>query len=112
MEINVQSVEQVTVVELSGELDATTTPTVTAQVLPLAKIQPRILLDMEDVTYMSSAGLRLLLLLHRQIAATHGQIVLSGLTEEVKDTMAMTGFLEFFTTCDDRASALQALQNH
>ena len=50
---------------------------------------------MSGVEYMSSAGLRMLLSMYRQISRQNGGIVLVGLAEEIKDTMSVTGFLNF-----------------
>jgi anti-sigma B factor antagonist len=54
---------------------------------------------------MSSAGLRTLLVLQRKAAEKtieeqNIQIILVGLSEEIRDTMAITGFLDFFTVCE------------
>jgi anti-sigma B factor antagonist len=100
MDINIKLTEDVTVVELAGDVDANTAPTVTEQVLPLAQPGSKILMDMTKVPYMSSAGLRSLLSLYRQTSAKDGKLVLVGLSEDIKDTMSVTGFLNFFTTCE------------
>lgn len=110
MRINIEAVDHVTVVELTGELDSATAPDVAQQVMPLAQSQDKILVDMHEVTYMSSAGLRVLLLLYRKSNEKHGHIILSGLKEDIKDIMSMTGFLEFFVTSEDRATGLDALK--
>jgi anti-sigma B factor antagonist len=109
MEINVKSVGQVTVIEVSGEMDSNTAPQAQERVLPLVGPGAKILLDMSGVEYMSSAGLRVLLSLYRQIARQNGGIVLVGLAEEIKDTMSITGFLNFFTTYDTVDEGLKAL---
>jgi len=109
MEINVKSIGQVTVVEISGDIDSNTAPQAQEQVLPLVQPESKILLDMSGVEYMSSAGLRVLLSMYRQIARQNGGIVLVGLGEEIKDTMSVTGFLNFFTTRDTVDEGLQAL---
>jgi len=109
MEINVKSIGQVTVVGISGDIDSNTAPQAQEQVLPLVQPGSKILLDMSGVEYMSSAGLRILLSMYRQISRGDGGIVLVGLGEEIKDTMSVTGFLNFFTTCDTVDEGLQAL---
>jgi len=109
MEINVKSSGQVTVVEISGDIDSNTAPLAQDQVLPLAQPGSKILLDMSGVEYMSSAGLRMLLSMYRQISRGSGDIVLVGLSEQIKDTMSVTGFLNFFTTRDTVDEGLQAL---
>ncbi len=97
-------------VELAGDVDSNTAPTVQEKVLSLAQSESKILLDLSDVTYMSSAGLRMLLLLYRRASAQEGQLVLVGLSEEIQDTMFATGFLDFFTTCNTLESGLEALK--
>ena len=96
-------------VELAGDVDTNTAPTVQEKVLSLAQSESKILLDLSDVTYMSSAGLRMLLLLYRR-ASAQGQLVLVGLSEEIQDTMFATGFLDFFTTCETLESGLETLK--
>ncbi len=96
MEINTKTVEEVTTVEIQGDIDANTAPKVTETVLPLVQPGSKILMNMSEVPYMSSAGLRSLLSLYRQTTAKDGKIVLVGLTEEILDTMSITGFLDFF----------------
>jgi anti-sigma B factor antagonist len=109
MEINVKSIGQVTVVEISGDIDSNTAPQAQERVLPLVQPGSKILLDMSGVEYMSSAGLRILLSMYRQISRGDGGIVLVGLGEEIKDTMSVTGFLNFFMTRDTVDEGLQAL---
>ncbi len=108
-QVSVDTLQQVTLIEMVGDVDASTAPLVQQQVLPLAQPGAKILLDMTQVPYMSSAGLRMLLSLYRQVAAKEGQLVLVGLVEQIKDTMSITGFLDFFTTCDTLDSGLQTL---
>jgi anti-sigma B factor antagonist len=109
MEINVKPVGQVMVIEISGEIDSNTAPQAQEHVLPLAQPGAKILLDMRRVEYMSSAGLRVLLSMYRQITRQNGGLVLVGLAEEIKDTMSITGFLNFFTTRDTIDEGLKAL---
>ena len=110
MDIHIKTVEQVTVIEIAGDIDGKTAPEVQQQVLSLVKPGGRILLDMSQVGYMSSAGLRMLLATYRQVSSSDGHIVLVGLSEEIQDTMSMTGFLRFFTTAETVEAGLAALQ--
>lgn len=110
MDINIKNLKEVTVVEMAGDIDASTAPKVQEKVLPLAGPGSRILLDMSQVPYTSSAGLRLLLSLYRQVSGNDGKLVLVGVSEQIIDTMAITGFLDFFTRCDSVDSGLEALK--
>jgi anti-sigma B factor antagonist len=110
MEINIKTVEQAIVISLAGDIDGKTAPEVQQQVL--AQLQPggKILLDLSQVGYMSSAGLRMLLSTYRQVVSQKTALVLVGLSEEIKDTMVATGFLNFFTTHDTLEAGLAALK--
>lgn len=112
MEINIETVEEITVIKLAGDIDASTAPTVTEQVIPLATSGSKILMDMTKVPYMSSAGLRMLLSLYRQSTAKEGKLILVGLSEELQDTMSVTGFLDFFSTAETFESGLAELKNN
>ena len=109
IEIIVEQRDQVHLVALSGEIDATTAAQVQQAVLPLSEPGGKILLDCSKLAYMSSAGLRMLLSVYRNVSTKQGKLVLAGLSEELKDTMSMTGFLGYFTLADSLDAGLQAL---
>jgi len=108
IEIVIEILRQVNVVKLVGEIDANSAAVVQQKVLPMSVPDCQIILDLSQVAYMSSAGLRMLLSVYRQISGNQGRIVLVGLSEELKDTMSMTGFLSFFTVHDLLETGLQS----
>jgi anti-sigma B factor antagonist len=109
MEIQIITIEQATVVDLAGDIDGKTAPIAQEQIVPLIREGSNLLLEMTKVSYMSSAGLRMLLSVYRQASANKARIALVGLSEEIKDTMAVTGFLNYFTTCATLEAGLEAL---
>ena len=109
MEISLEQFEDITIVHLAGELDGRTSPLVQDRLLPQVKPDGKILLNMTDVTHLSNAGLRTLLLLYRQITYQDGRVLLAGLSETLQDAMSATGFMDFFTTYDTVAAGLAAL---
>ena len=105
------STKEVVLVQVSGDLDADTTPKIQETVSPLAQRGSNILLDMTKVPYMSSAGIRMLLWLYRQAPSFKDRkIVLVGLSEELRDTISGTGLLDFFSPCETLESGLKALR--
>ncbi|MFQ3679145.1 MAG: anti-sigma factor antagonist [Pseudanabaenaceae cyanobacterium] len=110
MEIRTETTDSITVVSLQGDIDASTAPQVQETVLPLVTPGSKLLMDMSGVPYLSSAGLRALLSLYRQVSAKDGKLVLVGLSEEIADTMSITGFLDFFAARATVAEGLQFLQ--
>jgi len=98
MEITIETKEDVKIAKIIGDVDTNTSSEITKTLSALIGPGSKILLDMEKVEYMSSAGLRMLLLLFRQTEAQSGKLVLAGLSEDLNDIMSVTGFLDFFTT--------------
>lgn len=100
MEIDVKTVQGVTVVELAGELTSRTSPDVQRRVLAEARPGGKMVLDMSRVTFVTSAGYRVLLVVYRAVSGKGGRAVLVGLTADIKDTLRVIGFLDFFTHHD------------
>ncbi len=118
IEINIETIQsqseigitsQPIVVKVAGEIDALSAAMVQQKILPLAMPGCKIVLDMSKVAYMSSAGLRMLLSVYRQISTNKGRVVLVGLSDELKETMSMTGFLGYFTVEDTLELAFQII---
>ncbi|HVQ90080.1 MAG TPA: STAS domain-containing protein [Mycobacteriales bacterium] len=77
---------------LQGELDATTAATFFAQVSEAAAGGPsRLVLIMDELAYMSSAGLRGLVFA-RQKMGEGVEIVVAGANKSVAQTIRLTGF--------------------
>ena len=110
MKINIATADDISIVNLEGELDGQSAPDLESQILPLVHPQCKILLDMSGVSYISSIGLRALLLLHRETTGSQGHIVISCLTEMIYDTMLITGFLDFFEAYDTVEEGIAALR--
>jgi anti-sigma B factor antagonist len=109
MEIQLHTDGAVRIIELRGELDTNTAREVQARILSVVTPRGRVILDLTGVSYMSSAGLRVLLSLYRHTANQDGVLVLVGVAEEIRDTMEITGFWGFFRACASLDEALAAL---
>lgn len=109
LQIDTETIDLATVVHLVGDIDGSSAPDAQAKILPLAEPGCKIAIDMGGVTYMSSAGLRLLLVIYRTIKGKGGEVVLIKLPDDLRDTMEMTGFLDFFQYFDSVDAGLAAL---
>ena len=109
MNVELEQRDGVTIATLFGDLDSRTAPLVQEKLLAVPEPQGKALLDMSGVSYISSAGLRALLMLYRQMAANDGRVALVGLPESIRDVMTVTGFLEFFDEYPSLEEGLSAL---
>jgi anti-anti-sigma factor len=78
--------------------------------MPLIVPNGRLVLDLSACQYVSSAGLRVLLMVAKLLTSKKGRGALAGVSEEVMDVMEMTGFAHFFETHDTVESAVEALR--
>lgn len=101
--------DDVTTIHLEGSIDGKTAPLVREEIRPALEGTSLAILDLTKVGYLSSAGLRLLLLIYREFAAKSGKLVLVGVSDDIKAVMSHTGFLSFFTLTETQEQALEAL---
>jgi anti-sigma B factor antagonist len=108
MQVQTVRMDGITIVSIDGEIDGRTAPQLEAGLASWPG-RDRVVLDLSGVSYLSSAGLRALLLIHRRVAGENGRLVLAGVASTVADTMKVTGFLRYFVLLETRADAVAAL---
>ena|SRR5215470_6172089 len=109
MLLETRIVGDVTVVALAGSLDSTTAPGLREYLGQLLPSRSPVLLDLSRLSCLSSAGLRVLLVICRQAERNGARLTLAGVPPEVHAVMAATGFLEFFAIADTVAAGVQAM---
>ena len=101
--------EDVQIFEISGRLDAVSTPAALAQAQAAIADGARfVLLDLAQVSFLSSSGLRALLLVRKKLLARGGQLRLCALQSPVQSVFVLTGFTQIFAIHRTRAEALAA----
>jgi len=110
MELKTSTRDGITVIEISGSLDGNTAPKAQEEIMPHAVSGCRLVLDLAKCNYISSAGLRVLLMIAKHLSAQEGQYALACVSEEIKDVMDMTGFSSFFKTYDSVPKAIDAVK--
>lgn len=112
MDIRCQSKSSVTVVSPAGQIDAETSPELENRLLTLIQRgDALIVLDLAGVEYMSSRGLRVLLLVSRKCQHSEARFVLAGLNDFTNELLTITGFLphfEVFGKVDDAVAAMSS----
>ncbi len=111
MHIKVEKINnKITAILVSGRIDGKIAPDIQEEILPHIQENSQILLDMSSVDYLSSAGLRMLLILYRQATQHKASLVLVGMGEEIKDIMSITGFLKYFEVYETREEGIKHLE--
>jgi anti-sigma B factor antagonist len=109
IDIRQEEVGDVRVLVLAGRLD---TETAADLELALQDLQAagasHFVIDLAEIGYVSSAGLRVLLALAKQLEGGRGSLRLCALNESVKQVFDVAGFSRLFAIFPDRNAALGA----
>ena len=107
MNIEQQRHEDILILRPQGRLDSSSSPEferlLTEQ---LDAGSQRLVLDFSRLDYISSAGLRVVLLAGKKLRASKGQIALASLQDMVREVFDMSGFLTLFTVTNTVDEAL------
>lgn len=107
MEIIPDREGEVVVVKITGRLDGTTAPVAERGLTAaLDSHEPRLVIDMSGLAYISSAGLRVLLVIAKKIQRADGQVALFGLLGNVREVFSISAFDQLFPIEADRATAI------
>ncbi len=101
--------EDVWVLEARGRIDANLAPELDAQLQTLLSAgHHRLIVDFQRVAYISSSGLKVLLIAFRAARRSDGDVKLCGMTDRVRDVFTMSGFHKIFDIHPTESEAASA----
>jgi anti-anti-sigma factor len=110
MELTTAKIGPVSVVDAAGRIDSVTAKSLEEKLLGLIREAPSALVvDFAKVDYVSSAGLRVLLVAAKHSKAAHCNFALCSLKAQVRQVFDISGFDTIMAILPDRASALAAV---
>lgn len=111
MNIEAGEVNGVTVIPLEGRLDGNNA-TVAEQLFMqlLGEGKQTFIFDFSQLQYISSAGLRVILVAAKKLRAIKGRMVCACLTEQVFDVFEMSGFTNILEMAATREEALAKIE--
>ena len=112
MELTASSTEGSAVVAPSGRIDHASADAFAAALQPHVERckagEPPLVIDMSGIDYISSVGLRVLMVAAKQAEAQAGRIAIAGLTPMVREVFEISRFDMVFSIFDDVEQALAA----
>lgn len=110
MELTESQIGAVTAVAVSGRMDSGTAPLLSERLTRLVQAgSTRLVVDLKDVSYISSAGFRALLIGMRLSEGAGGGIALCGVAGEVRRLFELAQFTDLFLILPGRDEAAAAL---
>lgn len=86
--------------KVGSVLDSSSSRNEQNSILALLDQGKDVILDLSECTYVSSAGLRVMLFAYKTAAVNGHKLYLVGVSDEVRDVMSITGFEHFFQYFD------------
>ncbi len=101
LEIHTKQTEEGIVIEPAGRIDTSTAESFEKAVLQAAETSSAVTIDLQNTQYISSAGLRVLLLAYKKLSGT-GKFEVIHVNEVIRDIFDVTGFTDIFMPEDSR----------
>ncbi|GAB6039689.1 STAS domain-containing protein [Endothiovibrio diazotrophicus] len=101
-------------IRLDGRLDALSAGSVQDALMALVdEGERRILVDLSTIAFLSSAGIRSLLIVHKELHRAGGELILLGAGELIRDVLQTAGMTRLFTliAAPDELIARQTEEN-
>jgi anti-anti-sigma factor len=99
--------KRVSVVSVTGRIDSATARDFESELNDLtSKGKNNIVLDLGEVDFISSAGLRVLVTTRKAVRSAGGNLVLADPSERVKETLEIAGLDVLFDEFEDREAAV------
>lgn len=109
MNLQVQQLDDgIILLVLEGELTRQTVHIPADWLLTNCQPDTRYIVDLNNVSYVSSMGLRMLLMFFRRLEAISSRLIFFSLNEGIWDTMSITGFLDFLELYESQEEAIAA----
>lgn len=110
MEITTEQTPEASIVSISGKVDAITAPEMeTAMKAVLEAPSGHLILSLSGLDYISSAGLRVILFIAKQLKAEKRELIITGLSGNTKEVFEISGFYSLFKIFETREEAIRAL---
>ncbi len=104
MEVKKETTPGAVVYRISGDLNAATGPNLDSA-LSASEHSSRLILDMREVTYISSAGLRVIVQAAKRAKAAKGGVAIFGLRPLVQEVFDLSGLGAIIPIASDEAEA-------
>lgn len=110
MEIQEKKLNGTSIIQVDGRLDSKTSPEFEEKISETIENGTRnMILDFESLSYISSAGLRIILKTAKELKRMEGKVVLCALQDYVREVFEISGFDSFLPIAPTVDDAMEKL---
>lgn len=112
MGINIEWKDEVLVAKADGRIDGTNSSKFQKELETAVDTNARVVvLDLEHVSYISSAGLRVILLTAKSLQKKDAKFAVCSLSAQIREVFEISGFDKIISVQASQAEAVVALKN-
>jgi anti-anti-sigma factor len=110
MDVTEERQGKTVIVAAKGRLDSNMDKSFEARLMELAAgAEASLVIDLGQVDYVSSAGLRILLITVKKVKAGKGKLALCSIQSQVREVFDISGLSAVFSIFPERQAAIQAV---
>lgn len=110
MEVGERKLDGAMVVTPRGSLDSNTSRQFEERLFSLIRQgDNRLIIDLEDVDYISSAGLRVIIKAVKELKQGEGQLILCSMKDYIRELFELSGFASFLPIYPSLEESIQSL---
>jgi anti-anti-sigma factor len=109
VEIETRQSRDILIVDMAGRLDSSTSGTSYDKMVGIAKSgAKRIILNLDKLEFVTSAGLRVILTMAKLLQSVRGEMKICNTRAPVREVLESSGFNSLIRIFDDEKSAIQS----
>jgi anti-sigma B factor antagonist len=111
MDIKIRESAEIRIIHFNGRLDSGTSPEAETLINKLLDAgHNRIIINLSETEWVSSSGLRVLLVTAKKMSAMKGKVIICQLNEVVKEILDISGFSTILDITASEGEALSGMQ--
>ena len=111
MNISTRKNAEILIIDIEGKLDTQTSDQALVELTRCLEHRPvSVLISLALLDFISSAGLRVILRIAKNVRENGAELRISGARGVVKEVLEISGFDSLLDLCEDEAQAIKSLQ--
>ncbi|MFA7626684.1 MAG: STAS domain-containing protein [Candidatus Kapaibacterium sp.] len=111
MEVLDYKEERFRIIRVIGRIDTTTSDDFLSKVTVLINDENAVAMDFSELNYISSAGLRAVLSIAKEMNKRNGSFVIYSMGNAIRDIFDMAGFSSIINIANDKEEAVRIIEN-
>lgn len=107
-----EKVGEIEIFHISGKLDVNTTSELEKNLQDaIHSGSTKLILDLKELEYISSAGIKVFLKVHKKLDSMKGDVVITSINKKIREIFSVSGLDNYFVLTDNENEAIKALNN-